>query len=77
MENFLSSFGMVSIEMPSTERIELKFIKENDENGEAEAEMAMQEYLDSLAEQENGKFGKNEVGRAEEYEHNLYVADVY
>ena len=77
MEMFESSFGMVKIEMPSTERIELSFVDGNGGGGEAEAEICMQEYLNSLEDKENGKFSKNEVARAEEFSPNLFVADIY
>ena len=81
MEMFESSFGMVKIEMSNTARIELSFVDENGGGGEAEAEICMQEYLDSLDKEDNGKFGKNEVGRAEIWENEdgsqSFVADIF
>jgi len=77
MERFLSSYGMVSVFCSRTEKIELSFVDKNSVPGVEEAEMAMQEYFDSLPTQDNGKFGKNEVGRAEEFEPNCFIADVY
>ena len=80
MEKFESSFGEVLVDLfKDRTRIELRFV--DDEGGEAEAEIAMQEYLDSLDKNDSGKFGKNEVGRAEIWENEeclrSFIADIF
>jgi len=74
MEHFKSSYGTVVVEIQG-ERLNLQFTEDN--LGCAEAEICMQEYLDSLEDKDNGKFGKNEIGRVEEWEEGLFVADIY